>query len=156
MALYYYYVHLLGRTKQGKSTKRCYYLLREDFQKFDRYCAQSKYLWINHIETEEQLVGAKTAASDNIERLTARRADLYKQRKGEPNEQRVADLTAEIKGINRQLCGFRKEIRLCGNIEADAALLRQRLIEVREAERQEQIEQENKQKKERMQHEQRR
>lgn len=42
MALYYYYVRLLGRTKQGKSTKRCYYLLREDFQKFDRYCAQSR------------------------------------------------------------------------------------------------------------------
>ena len=155
-ALYYYYVHLLGRTKQGKSTKRCYYLLREDFQKFDRYCTQSEYLWANHIETQEQLAGVKVTAGGNIDRLIAHRADLYKQRKGESNEQRMADLTAEIKGINQQLCGYRKEIRLCEAIEADAALLRQRLIAVREAERQEQSEQENQQQKERKQHEQRR
>lgn len=40
MACYYHYCALLRRSYRGKSGRRCYYLLREDFSKFNRYpCA---------------------------------------------------------------------------------------------------------------------
>ena len=51
MACYYHYCALLRKAYHGKATKRCYFLLREDFLLFSRYQQQTKFLWENHIET---------------------------------------------------------------------------------------------------------
>lgn len=51
MACYYHYCALLRKAYHGKTTKRCYFLLREDFLLFSRYQQQTKFLWENHIET---------------------------------------------------------------------------------------------------------
>ena len=48
MACYYHYCALLRKAYHGKSTKRCYFLLREDFLLFSRYQQQTKFLWENH------------------------------------------------------------------------------------------------------------
>lgn len=45
MACYYHYCALLRRSYRGKSGRRCYYLLREDFSKFNRYRRQCDLLW---------------------------------------------------------------------------------------------------------------
>lgn len=47
MACYYHYCALLRKAYHGKSTKRCYFLLREDFLLFSRYQQQTKFLWEN-------------------------------------------------------------------------------------------------------------
>ena len=55
MACYYHYCALLRKAYHGKSTKRCYFLLREDFLLFSRYQQQTKFLWENHIETMQRI-----------------------------------------------------------------------------------------------------
>ena len=55
MACYYHYCALLRKAYHGKATKRCYFLLREDFLLFSRYQQQTKFLWENHIETNVAL-----------------------------------------------------------------------------------------------------
>ena len=40
----YHYCALLRKAYHGKATKRCYFLLREDFLLFSRYQQQTKFL----------------------------------------------------------------------------------------------------------------
>lgn len=50
MACYYHYCALLRKAYHGKATKRCYFLLREDFLQFNRYQRQTKLLWEHHMQ----------------------------------------------------------------------------------------------------------
>lgn len=78
MACYYHYCALLRKAYHGKSTKRCYFLLREDFLLFSRYQQQTKFLWENHIETMDELLAYKENAEVQIQQLARQRKVLYK------------------------------------------------------------------------------
>ena len=76
MACYYHYCALLRKAYHGKTTKRCYFLLREDFLLFSRYQQQIKFLWENHIEIMDELLAYKENAEVQIQQL-ARQRKVY-------------------------------------------------------------------------------
>ena len=138
MALYYRYVYLLRRTKQRRTTRRCFFLLYEDLRRFDQYCAQFRYIRENHIVSQADLTAAKEKAAAAVADLTAQRSQLYRKRSsaGKAGKEKAAEaLTAEIRELTIQLRACRKEAALCGAIEENAQRLREQLSEAEREER---------------------
>ena len=123
MACYYHYCALLRKAYHGKSTKRCYFLLREDFLLFSRYQQQTKFLWENHIETMDELLAYKENAEVQIQQLARQRKVLYRQ-KLEPER---AAREEKIKSLTQQMKALRHEVYICSDIETDAAEVQEKL-----------------------------
>lgn len=152
MALYYRYVYLLGKTRQRRTSRRCCFLLREDFQKFDRYMVQFKYVWEHRIQTQEDLDAARAAAESEHDALAEQRKRLYRKKsaaKKADDTHGAAALSEEIAALSAKIRARRKEVMLCGWIADDAQRLRAQLIEAEHAERQEQEHQKDHQKRQR-------
>ena len=111
MACYYHYCALLRKAYHGKSTKRCYFLLREDFLLFSRYQQQTKFLWENHIETMDDLLAYKENAETQIQQLARQRKVLYRQKR-EPEH---AAREEKIKSLTQQMKALRHEVYISGN-----------------------------------------
>lgn len=107
----------------GKSTKRCYFLLREDFLLFSRYQQQTKFLWENHIETMDELLAYKENAEVQIQQLARQRKVLYRQKR-EPER---AAREEKIKSLTQQMKALRHEVYICSDIETDAAEVQEKL-----------------------------
>lgn len=73
----YHYCALLRRSYRGKTGRRCHYLLREDFRKFNRYRRQCDLLWEQKIESTEELRTYKARLTHELEVLTRKRKYLY-------------------------------------------------------------------------------
>lgn len=123
MACYYHYCALLRKAYHGKSTKRCYFLLREDFLLFSRYQQQTKFLWENHIETMDELLAYKENAEVQIQQLARQRKVLYRQKR-EPER---AARDEKIKSLTQQMKALRHEVYICSDIETDAAEVQEKL-----------------------------
>lgn len=123
MACYYHYCALLRKAYHGKSTKRCYFLLREDFLLFSRYQQQTKFLWENHIETMDELLAYKENAEVQIQQLARQRKVLYRQKR-EPER---AAREEKIKSLTQQMKALRHEVYICSDIETDAAEVQEKL-----------------------------
>ena len=123
MACYYHYCALLRKAYHGKSTKRCYFLLREDFLLFSRYQQQTKFLWENHIETMDELLAYKENAEAQIQQLARQRKVLYRQKR-EPER---AARDEKIKSLTQQMKALRHEVYICSDIETDAAEVQEKL-----------------------------
>ena len=68
MACYYRYCALLRKAYHGKATKRCYFLLREDFKKFNRYQQQTHLLWEHRLQTLAEVFCTGKSKSRNAPR----------------------------------------------------------------------------------------
>ncbi len=123
MACYYHYCALLRKAYHGKATKRCYFLLREDFLQFNRYQQQTKLLWEKHIETMDDLLAYKENAEAQIQQLARQRKVLYRQ-KHEPERTAREE---KIKALTQQMKALRHEVYICTDIEADAAVVQEKL-----------------------------
>lgn len=123
MACYYHYCALLRKAYHGKSTKCCYFLLREDFLLFSRYQQQTKFLWENHIETMDELLAYKENAEVQIQQLALQRKVLYRQKR-EPER---AAREEKIKSLTQQMKALRHEVYICSDIETDAAEVQEKL-----------------------------
>lgn len=123
MACYYHYCALLRKAYHGKATKRCYFLLREDFLQFNRYQRQTKLLWEHHIETMDDLLAYKENAEVQIQQLARQRKILYRQKR-EPER---AAREEKIKALTQQMKALRHEVYICSDIEADAAEVQEKL-----------------------------
>ena len=123
IACYYHYCALLRKAYYGKATKRCYFLLREDFLQFNRYQQQTKLLWAHHIETMDELLDYKENAEAQIWQLARQRKVLYRQ-KHEPER---AAREEKIKILTQQMKALRHEVYICTDIEADAAVVQEKL-----------------------------
>ena len=133
MACYYHYCALLRKAYHGKSTKCCYFLLREDFLLFSRYQQQTKFLWENHIETMDELLAYKENAEVQIQQLARQRKVLYRQKR-EPER---AAREEKIKSLTQQMKALRHEVYICADIEADAAMVQEKLRQAELAAQQE-------------------
>ena len=69
MACYYRYCALLRKACHGKATKRCYFLLREDFKRFNRYQQQTHLLWEHRLQTLVEVQAHKSNLENQIEQL---------------------------------------------------------------------------------------
>lgn len=122
MACYYHYCSLLRKAYHGKSTRQCYYLLRDDFIQFNRYMRQCNLLWKHGIETPEQLLEFKQDNEDKIKQLAACRKVLYREKdKSEPERQE------QIAALTKQIRTLRHEVYICSDIEQDYAAVQEKL-----------------------------
>lgn len=132
MACYYHYCSLLRKAYHGKSTKRCYYLLRDDFIQFNRYMRQCSLLWEHGIETPEKLLEFKQDNEDKIKQLAACRRVLYRQKdKSEPERQE------QIAALTKQIRTLRHKVYICSDIEQDYAAVQEKLRQAELAAQQE-------------------
>lgn len=70
MACYYRYCALLRKAYKGKVGKRCYYLLRDDFLKYNRYRRQCNLLRERQITTLDELLTYKENLQTEYNTLT--------------------------------------------------------------------------------------
>ena len=141
MACYYHYCALLRRSYRGKTGRRCYYLLREDFSKFNRYRRQCDLLWEQKIESTEELRTYKAKLTHELEVLTQKRKYLYNHKEvltPDVRNRRLEELSARMRTV-------RRELNTCTDIETDAAALQLKWQEVRQAEKEEREVNENEQ-----------
>ena len=141
MACYYHYCALLRRSYRGKSGRRCYYLLREDFSKFNRYRRQCDLLWEQKIESTEELRTYKARLTHELEVLTQKRKYLYNHKEAltpDVRNRRLEELSARMRTV-------RRELNTCADIETDAAAVQLKWQEVRQAEKEEREVNENEQ-----------
>lgn len=133
MACYYRYCALLRKAYHGKATKRCYFLLREDFKKFNRYQQQTHLLWEHRLQTLAEVQAYKSDLENQIEQLARQRKVLYRQ-KQEPER---AAREEQIQKLTKQIKALRHEFYICADIEADAAMMQEKLRQAELAAQQE-------------------
>ena len=141
MACYYRYCALLRKAYKGKVGKRCYYLLRDDFLRYNRYRRQCDLLWEQRIESTEDLLTYKARLTHELEVFTRKRKYLYNHKEAltpDVRNRRLEELSARMRTV-------RRELNTCADIETDVAALQLKWQEVRQAEKEEREVNENEQ-----------
>ena len=111
MALVYWWMYALGLIGKGK--KIPYRIDREEVKKFYRYKRLNDFIIKYKIDNEVQLIAHKNGLLERQTELTDRRNELRKkQRRTKEKDPEIADLTAELRRI-------RRELRICAELEAD-------------------------------------
>lgn len=128
-ALYFHYLYLFNRIRRRRTPQRVSFFMRKELTKLERYQKQFKFLYSNGIEKMSQLAEYQATRETEISELTDKRKTLY----GGDNKE-------EISKINAQLRLLRSEVRLCGQIAAEAVQIREKfnqadeLLNVKEVE----------------------
>lgn len=123
MACYYRYCALLRKAYKGKVGKRCYYLLRDDFLRYNRYRKQCDFLWEQRITTLDNLLTCKENLQAEYNALTAQRKVLYRS-KG-----KVASInrSEQIQALTARIRALRRDIATCVDIEMDCEAVRNKV-----------------------------
>ena len=138
MACYYRYCALLRKAYKGKVGKRCYYLLRDDFLRYNRYRRQCDLLWERQITTLDELLTYKENLQTEYDSLTAQRRALYRKK----SKTTPADYSGQIQAFTACIRELRREITTCADIEMDCEMVQdkvQRAALLRHDKRQENI-----------------
>ena len=122
MALYFHYLYLFKKIRRKQAPPKVTYFMRGEMIKFERYKAQFRFLYDNKIETIEQLQNRRSEADMRITALQNQRQKLYS--KNDDEREQIPDINSELKDL-RQL------VRMCNNIERDAARIAERLQEIK-------------------------
>ena len=96
-------------------------------RRFDRYLAQHRFLLEHKITDSAALCAYRAQTKTEIERMTHRRAALYRKRGDSSNGMNRAELSAQIDRLTAALRAMRRELRLCEQIEADMEHIRDQL-----------------------------
>ena len=134
----YRYCALLRKAYKGKVGKRCYYLLRDDFLKYNRYRRQCDLLWERQITTLDELLTYKENLQAEYDSLTVQRRALYRWK----NKTSPADYSGQIQALTARIRELRREITTCADIEMDCEMVQdkvQRAAPLRHDKRQENI-----------------
>ena len=134
----YRYCSLLRKAYKGKVGKRCYYLLRDDFLKYNRYRRQCDLLWERQITTLDELLAYKENLRTEYDSLTAQRRALYRRK----SKTTPADYSEQIQALTARIRELRREIVTCADIEMDCGMVQdkvQRAAPLRHDKRQENI-----------------
>lgn len=115
MACYYRYCALLRKAYKGKVSKRCYYLLRDDFLRYNRYRRQCDLLWEQRITTLDELLTCKENLQAEYSALTAQRKMLYRSKSKVTN----TDRSSQIQALTARIRELRRDIATCADIEMD-------------------------------------
>ena len=111
--------------KLRSSPRKSRYLMNEII-KLDHYMEQFQLLRQYHIDTVPQFHTLEEAIQADLDALTLRRTDLYRQKRKDPENE---TLLSEIESINRSIRGRRQELRICARIEADIPRVQQKIHE---------------------------
>ena len=135
MACYYRYCALLRKAYNGKATKRCYFLLREDFKKFNRYQQQTHLLWEHRLQTLAEVQAHKSDLENQIEQLARQRKVLYRQKQEPERADAGGTKFKKLNQTNQKHCAM--SFYICADIEADAAMVQEKLRQAELAAQQE-------------------
>lgn len=113
--LYFYYLHLLGKDSSRRLSP---FPVRKEVMRLARYQAQFRLLREYRIDSTAELDTLHTAIQADLDALTSRRAQLYREKR------HGLDVAEDIAAINGELRDWRKKLRLCVQIEEDAPRLR--------------------------------
>ena len=130
MACYYHYCALLRKAYRGKVSRRSYYLLRENFIKFNRYRQQCDLIWEQKITTVDELLAYKEQLQTVYGDLTAQRKALYRAK----NIPGCPERSEQIQTLTARIRALRRNIGICANIEADCESVTDKVAKVRQAE----------------------
>lgn len=125
-ALYYRYLYELGALPH--KPRRPSYAVRQDIRNLDRRIRQMEFLSANSIDSIEQLQAKQIALENKIAELQTERQRLYRTA---PNSPEIPAITAALKPL-------RRDLKLCKEIAAHSAEMRQRLADA-ERERQQEV-----------------
>ena len=125
-ALYFHYLYLLGKLKKPTASPRRRRYMTDEIIKFDRYVEQGRLLIKYRIDTWEQLSMLEEAIQSELDALCGQRKGLYTARRKKPTG---TDLSPAILSINQSTKILRRELKVCGRIEADGPAIRQKLLE---------------------------
>lgn len=130
--LYLHYLYLLQAPKYRRGGMGKAAVPREEIVKLERYQEQFRYLMKNRIDSTAQLSMQCDAVQAEMDALTDHRADLYRQRRREPDNAAVRE---EITAITARLRILRREWKLCIRIEEDIPVVQGRMAFQRSAEK---------------------
>jgi hypothetical protein len=108
---------------KGKVGKRCYYLLRDDFLKYNRYRRQCDLLWERQITTLDELLTYKENLQAEYNALTAQRKALYRRK----SKTTPADYSEQIQALTARIRELRREITTCADIEMDCEMVQDKV-----------------------------
>ena len=131
MACYYRYCALLRKAYKGKVSNRCYYLLRDDFLRYNRYRRQCDLLWESQITTLDELLTCKGNLQAEYNALTAQRKVFYRGK----NKTTPADYSGQIQALTARIRELRREIGTCADIEMDCEMVQDKVQRAKQAEK---------------------
>ena len=126
--LTYRYLHLLCKVRRKRVPRHVSYALRGELYRFDRYLAQHKFLLEHKITDSAALCAYRAQTKTEIERMTHRRAALYRKRGDSSNGMNRAELSAQIDRLTAALRAMRRDMRLCEQIEVNMEHIRDQLV----------------------------
>lgn len=130
--LYLHYCYKLGILPKGRKQNyaKLHYLLKDDLMKMDAITKEARLLCRCHIDTAEQLLSYQGSFKTERDELTEQRKGLYSQSRKASGEEKEA-VKARLSEITERMKFLRKEVRLCGGIEARSDTLKEKLQVIR-------------------------
>jgi len=115
-ALYFFYRRKLREARRQQSSYTPY-VLRDDIRSLEAVDRQTRFLFQNRIDTEEQLTSYRDTAKQQIVDLSEQRKELKNElrRTGVP-EQRLEAIKTRIGEISTELKTLRQDVKLCDAI----------------------------------------
>lgn len=136
-ALYFHYCYLLGvfPKKQNQQRGHVPHALQEDLIRAQELTDEARLLSRHRIDTLEQLTAYRMDVESQVEQLTGRRKALYRKLRtkavlADPAGQE--QIRAEISAFSTQIKALRREVKLCGDIEARSLSLKEKIRAARE------------------------
>ena len=130
--LYLHYCYKLGILPKGRKQNyaRLHHLLKDDLIKMEAISQETRLLCHNHIDTVGQLLSYKGSLETEMTDLLQKRKELYSKSRKVSGEEKEA-VRSELSDISKRLSVIRKEVRLCGGIEARNEPLKEKLKTIR-------------------------
>ncbi|SCI55883.1 Relaxase/Mobilisation nuclease domain [uncultured Flavonifractor sp.] len=116
-ALYYHYLYLLGKLRKPTAPPKKRRYNMAEVIKLERYVEQAKLLMKYKVDTWDQFYTLAGAIQGEIDALADQRKELYRQKRRDPQ---IETLSLRIQSINQSIQTYRRELRVCARIEAEA------------------------------------
>lgn len=139
-ALYFHYCYLLGIFPKRKPPqhRQLPFSYREDLIRAKELSDEVRLLAKHHIDTAEQLSAFQSGVESQIQEAVSSRKALYRKLRTKPvmqDEEKQAEIKAEISALSGQLKGLRREFRLCEDIAVRSQAIRDKMKAAREEEK---------------------
>ena len=139
-ALYFHYCYLLGIFPKCKPPqhRQLPFSYREDLIRAKELSDEVRLLAKHHIDTAEQLSAFQSGVESQIQEAVSSRKALYRKLRTKPvmqDEEKQAEIKAEISALSGQLKELRREVRLCEDIAVRSQKMRDKMKAAREEEK---------------------
>ena len=131
-ALYLYYLYRMGvlpkkRKSSVKSSKKVYFLFREDIRFIQNISREAQLLAEHKIDNTEQLKIHKTEIISQMNTLYDQRKNLRYQVRSITDEEKLTEVKSDISTMSKEIIALRREVRLCDDIEKRSVEMREKI-----------------------------